>query len=654
MMISSTAHLSINLTKPQLKKNFSKILASHFLFLTFFLSVVAPGANAQQMRISGPAGPPQVTTHPSARSICAGTNTTFTVAATFANSYQWMFDDQSGSGYINVPNTAPYSGVTSATLTITGATVGMNAYQYKVVVTGSVSPAATSNPATLTVGQAGHWLGTDGSDWENPANWACGKVPDATTNVVIGPTSISPEINVSDALCNNLTIEAGGALSVGNGLLTIMGNVTVANTGNFDRSLGPVLFAGDGQVIPAGDYFEIDISGGGTATLGGNVNVETLLALQGGFIKLGDYDLTIGAARGEIIEANPTSFVITDGKGQLKIEGVGSTGTKTGTITFPVGISALSYTPVSILNTATTDVFGVRVIDGVYASYDEDGDPTTKLTTSIVDRTWFVTEGAVGNSNATLTFNWSLDNEKGGFSREACFGSHYTDGKWVSGAAAAADENDYYSISLSGVTTFSPFGVGSAGSVLPLKLLSFAASLNKESVALKWETSQEINTAGFEVEMSKNATDFKKIGYLESRNTNSQVASKYYYYTAIPSGQQTSYYRLKLLDQDGSFSYSRIIKLQHSEMTEEYQVYPNPVQQEYLSVKSTVAKTGPVEVLVFDTRGGVRYKSRIDSNPLNIDPILIPMKNLEHSAIYIVQVTETSTGINQRFKIYRK
>ena len=92
---------------------------------------------------------PAITSQPSASTICAGANTIFTAAASNATGYQWQVDQ--GAGFINISNGAPYSGATTATLTITGATAGINGYAYRVVATGSCSPAATSNSATLTV-----------------------------------------------------------------------------------------------------------------------------------------------------------------------------------------------------------------------------------------------------------------------------------------------------------------------------------------------------------------------------------------------------------------------------------------------------------------------------------------------------------------------
>ncbi|MBF4483580.1 T9SS type A sorting domain-containing protein [Flavobacterium sp. CSZ] len=95
---------------------------------------------------------PGITTQPSASTICVGANATFSVTASGATGYQWQVDQ--GAGFSNIANGAPYSGATTATLTITGATVGLNGYVYRVVATGACTPDAVSNTAALTINSA--------------------------------------------------------------------------------------------------------------------------------------------------------------------------------------------------------------------------------------------------------------------------------------------------------------------------------------------------------------------------------------------------------------------------------------------------------------------------------------------------------------------
>ena len=96
---------------------------------------------------------PDIGSHPVSSTICAGANTSFSIAATGTNlSYQWEL--YNGSSWSNVTNTDIYSGATTNTLNLTAATVAVNNYQYRCVVSGTCTPAAISNAATLTINTA--------------------------------------------------------------------------------------------------------------------------------------------------------------------------------------------------------------------------------------------------------------------------------------------------------------------------------------------------------------------------------------------------------------------------------------------------------------------------------------------------------------------
>ncbi|MGN6567406.1 MAG: beta strand repeat-containing protein, partial [Flavipsychrobacter sp.] len=93
---------------------------------------------------------PAITVNPSNTTVCEGTSTYFTSAATGTGiNYQWQVN--TGSGFANVPALAYYSGINSPILSISGTSASLNGYQYRCVVTGTCSPAATSSAATLTV-----------------------------------------------------------------------------------------------------------------------------------------------------------------------------------------------------------------------------------------------------------------------------------------------------------------------------------------------------------------------------------------------------------------------------------------------------------------------------------------------------------------------
>jgi hypothetical protein len=93
---------------------------------------------------------PTIGTAPIAKQVCAGLNTNFTVVSATGTGYQWQVSINGGGAWNNVANGGVYSGATTATLNITGATTAMDTYQYRVIVNGQCG-STTSTAAILTV-----------------------------------------------------------------------------------------------------------------------------------------------------------------------------------------------------------------------------------------------------------------------------------------------------------------------------------------------------------------------------------------------------------------------------------------------------------------------------------------------------------------------
>lgn len=98
---------------------------------------------------------PYIVSQPADKQVCAGSNIFFSTAAaavTSANpiSYQWQVN--TGSGFVNMTNTAPYSNVTTSSFVITGATVAMNGYRYRCLISNQTcTPTLLTNAVLLTV-----------------------------------------------------------------------------------------------------------------------------------------------------------------------------------------------------------------------------------------------------------------------------------------------------------------------------------------------------------------------------------------------------------------------------------------------------------------------------------------------------------------------
>lgn len=114
---------------------------------------------------------------------------------------------------------------------------------------------------------------------------------------------------------------------------------------------------------------------------------------------------------------------------------------------------------------------------------------------------------------------------------------------------------------------------GPCSAVVPLRLLSFTGQLKDNVAKLKWQTENEINTSSFEIEKSLNGRDFTKIGTVLTHN-NAGVNN--YSFDDYLLTEKLNYYRLKLMDADGRFTYSEIVTINILNVADVI-VYPNIV-----------------------------------------------------------------------------
>lgn len=146
---------------------------------------------------------------------------------------------------------------------------------------------------------------------------------------------------------------------------------------------------------------------------------------------------------------------------------------------------------------------------------------------------------------------------------------------------------------------------------LPINLSSFSGSLINNKSSLKWLTSSELNAKEFVVERSTNGNDFLAIAHVDAKNSN--ISNNYSYEDAnVLRG--INYYRLKLIDKDGSFSYSSIvvIKLDDLKMFS-LNVFPNPVVNN-LTISHAQAEEGAlIQILALNGKTVAQYSVAKDA-----------------------------------------
>lgn len=144
--------------------------------------------------------------------LCPGGNTT--IAATVVGNpaittARWQVDTGS-IGFHYITDGPQYSGTGTDSLQLINVPSAWYGYKYRYVVNGNI------HSRVYELKFANTWRRTANNSWENPANWSCGKVPDANTDVTIGTTTIGgittpSNITVgANSICRSLTVLPGG------------------------------------------------------------------------------------------------------------------------------------------------------------------------------------------------------------------------------------------------------------------------------------------------------------------------------------------------------------------------------------------------------------------------------------------------------------
>lgn len=110
---------------------------------------------------------------------------------------------------------------------------------------------------------------------------------------------------------------------------------------------------------------------------------------------------------------------------------------------------------------------------------------------------------------------------------------------------------------------------------LPVNWLSFTATNTGKSVLFNWQTANELNNNYFSVERSLNGINFSEIAQVKSKGNSTQPQQYSFEDFNYVNGQ--NYYRLKQVDNDGKFSYSKIVSVDFPTATT-LKLYPNPVK----------------------------------------------------------------------------
>jgi len=467
----------------------------------------------------------------------------------------------------------------------------------------------------------------------------------STQTMLTGATFASPN-TYTNLQINNSQVTLGVSTTV-NGTLSMLGASPSLALGAFGLTYGgSTTLEYAGSSIQTTTNIELPVSGGPNSLKINNSNgvilhasrtIGGILSLTNGKLALGSNNLTVA---GSISGGSSSSYISTDGTGGLK-RNVGASD-----INFPVGYTD-TYTPVVLNNSGTSDDFTV----GVKNTFDN-----APYTNEVVTKQWTITEGAPGGSNATITFQWNNGDENGLFVRtNPLFIGRYNGSAWEETSAGYTDlGGGVYSAAASGYTAFSPFTVGNM-SALPIELSSFTSNVNGRNVTLNWTTKTEKNSNKFEVERFTNSS-WLSIGSVKASVLSN--SPKEYTFTDKDLQSEKYQYRLKMVDNDGSFKYSSVIEIEVAlpKNFELGQNYPNPFNPS-TRISYSIPNESKVTLEVYSLSGelvGQLVNNLQSAGYYTLDFNTSSFKKNITSGVYLYRITAVENGSGKNFSSTKK
>lgn len=411
-------------------------------------------------------------------------------------------------------------------------------------------------------------------------------------------------------------VSPGTEMLVNNGVKIVLNNTSFENNGSLGLgTTSRFVFTGNSPVVT--------ISGTGNTVLSelelnktaGVVQLNrTVSIFTGVFFTSGNLDLN-----GNML------FLLADPNGQLIGENnnsriIGNTGfvRKPATLNAPAGVNPGN---IGLLITSAQNL-GATTIERYHYSVNNQN----------VRRVFHINPANNNNLNATLEFRY-LDAELNAIDENTLnlWRSANGSGGWASaGGIANAAQN---SVTLNGLNDLSWFTPASSNAALPIILASFTATCANNQVVLNWQTKQEQNTNRFEVQSSIGGSIWTTLASVNATGNSSTPVD--YSYNDISSGRK--FYRLRIVDNDGSFTLSPVQTVDCSDKKWTITALPNPVRDNLELVLNGINRHS-IKVEMVNALGQMVWQQQV-SLTNQYRRIAIPVQQLV-SGSYFIHINE--------------
>jgi hypothetical protein len=352
------------------------------------------------------------------------------------------------------------------------------------------------------------------------------------------------------------------------------------------NSNGQVIFASDSLQYIYGNtkFYDMRMNNDSGAYLNSNIEVRNQLDLDTGNVTTIPLTTTLWAS-------NPatTSIASTSNFGRSRVNGSlkRAANVTSPFYLFPIGKDSL-YAPIKLtkFNTAQSN-YTAEYFEGIPYQNTNVLNPPIDHISSV--EWWEITsDGTLNDDDAKVSLSWR------GYSRvssnatvrDSLLVAQYiltnrweVPGGWVTGNTVGADSLFGYVTSSTFINSFTfaerrfTLGTTSKLNILPITLVSFTAAADANKVRLNWDIRNDMDVTIYEVEKSLDGAHFS---YL---NTVSSMQRPQWMYTSFDNNPTIgwNYYRLKIIDKQGHFTYSPIRSVKFSAGLQEIKIFPNPV-----------------------------------------------------------------------------
>lgn len=288
--------------------------------------------------------------------------------------------------------------------------------------------------------------------------------------------------------------------------------------------------------------------------------------------------------------------------------------TKSGNTAFDFPLITGTH-PADLLLTGLTGSadFQVLYTGSGYGQYNNDG---TLIPNGVFGGEWWNVARNAGTADAQVTLKWDDARKVLNHSDPAgLVVAHFTNGSWTSVGGTSSDPATSGTGTVgpsTSLSSFSPFTFGSTSTPLPIILSGFTVVNEDCKAYLTWTTSLEQNAASFDIQQSTDG-----VGYITVANVRADNVPSTYHATVVQSTQQ-AFYRLRLVNLDGTAVYSGIDELTLSCLSgpDHLAIYPNPLHAGGLAQVNltTAVARGTANLQVFDAEGQRVYSAIVTVN----------------------------------------